>query len=1601
MGFREEFGLMTSLSDSKLLDPLEDILLFVGTLVGIDNAGSAACAIMAFVKARTKTSIFKEIEKYLTACMDELTPQAGESGQTEWSTMLRKARTDWTESVKSPMWKHLSTILGVIVATGICHASTLQFNVAGFEVVKPALLNAQKSSFDILDAVLSSLIYFAENCTACWRTKSLKPLLYGQADSFDDDYHNVLTWWELVRNGNLEKQTSHSESHFKTVLRTVGQRLKEMRDNTRGIERTLVEQKILKIAHIESDYATLKIGAGIREAPFVYELYGDSSQGKSTVMNTIDNILLASEGLDTSDDFKRNLNVNEKYYSGWRTDMLVMRLDDFCNAKASKAQNSPAEVLLRVANNVPFSAPMADVHQKGKVFVEPVLVPITTNKKDLDAASWSCNPYSIQRRGNFIITVRARDHFQRTDPESGVKCGLNAAAVAEWYQERGMTPPEIEDLWTFDIEQAVKPAKEDVLASYSLCEDAQGNKMEDIDIFELAAFLTYHFKQHRVQQAQLVARHREGQTESEKCGINGCEYVKGCCAVHDFTISKDSCLDCSSVASASTIPEDYSVDRIREIDSECFFDDSDSEPSSEFEPHVQTIEAYNKAKDLVVDHLVTDSHTMVSGVDSACAYGLLTASAFFVKWWHWSFVIPTSWYDAAWFQQFFVMTQWATLQKWWRRLTCVNISLVCAIHLYFQCNYITLIYGIFALMLQMYLSSLLRAYLIYVLKRQDYLPAIVKKYRDQNIGTIFKWAVGFTALYAGLRFFRRWRRNNNPQSFMNPSVEEVESRDATPDVYASLHKQHITYASELAKTVDKDRLMATIKKNLMHVELLGNNKRLIANVLFVKSNVFLIPRHYFEYADVFTMRFSNAHSGKVGGNFCCQLNKDKVVHLPDTDLSLAYCSTGGSFRDIIKHFPILAPTSGSRIECAWRDQDGSTKDITGTVHFCKTTNNCKHDGVSAPDFDGGQYLTLSEDTFFGMCGMPVILASTTPVVCGLHVGGKAGTPKGCFATVLQSHLKDAVSELCKPLTRANTTQDVGLHDTLGGKEYMVEGDASSTSPMRYLPHGAQLRYLGKCSGGVTSKNMVFNHIISDSVAKICDSKNVFHGPKITPRYWPWQTCLANVALPAQEFEESLLQRCALDWVLPLIKKVRSHSMWKEWSPLTEQQNINGIPGVKYIDAMKLNTSVGYPDSGKKSQHIENVDAVGDRKLTSEFREQVVAAEATLFDGDRLNVPAKACVKMEVMKKEKARIFYACPMILVYLTRKYFLPIARLMQMYPALSECAVGINAQCQEWDHLIKHATSKGKERIVAGDYSKYDQKLPAQLIMTAMNCMIRIAREMHYSERDLRIMESIASELTYPLVAFNGDLVQFMSGGWISGTAITVHVNGICGALNQRYVFFTKYPAAKSFRDHVVLLTYGDDNIGSVDADHTDFNIKSMQEELSKYGQTYTMPDKESELVEFLPEEDLEFLKRQSVFKPELGVSTGALNEESIFKSLHCRVKSKNSPLTDEEASAQNLTMALVEFFHHGSEVYERRREQLQKVAEAHRLADLVPGLGLSYSDRVSMWFFNYGTEEERFLHTEKAEIARKKCGGYVDPEFCLDINTDCDLPQGIREE
>jgi hypothetical protein len=161
------------------------------------------------------------------------------------------------------------------------------------------------------------------------------------------------------------------------------------------------------------------------------------------------------------------------------------------------------------------------------------------------------------------------------------------------------------------------------------------------------------------------------------------------------------------------------------------------------------------------------------------------------------------------------------------------------------------------------------------------------------------------------------------------------------------------------------------------------------------------------------------------------------------------------------------------------------------------------------------------------------------------------------------------------------------------------------------------------------------------------------------------------------------------------------------------------------------------------------------------------------------------------------------------------------------------------------------------------------------------------------------------------------------------------------------------------VNLITYGDDFCGSVSSDHPEFNHVSMAAVLAEADIILTMPDKTATPTPYMTIDSVDFLKRKSYFNKELNQYVGVLEEDSIFKSLHCQMNSKDA--SPQNIAGQNIDGALNSWFYHGKELFEMRRAQMKEVAEKADLNHMVRTLEVDYEMRVDEWKITHGRPSE----------------------------------------
>jgi hypothetical protein len=798
------------------------------------------------------------------------------------------------------------------------------------------------------------------------------------------------------------------------------------------------------------------------------------------------------------------------------------------------------------------------------------------------------------------------------------------------------------------------------------------------------------------------------------------------------------------------------------------------------------------------------------------------------------------------------------------------------------------------------------------------------------------------------------------QSTLNPTPAEIRELDAqtSSQMFKPKFEDRIKDAVPVQVSRRSGEVANLIARNLMHVRR-GSH---VTNGLMLKSGFILLPHHFMvnETTKYKFTRKANV-SGKCGNaTFECLISSVDFVRVANHDLVVAYLYNSGDAKDILSTFVDRTPMVERTGHMFYRNRDGvlEIKPVTG-IRSCTTTNNHVINGKRV-DFRGLQY--IAEGNCDGMCLSPIVTDDMKSYIAGVHLGGD-GVREARGGTPLYGELEAAL----KTLYAQPHIQNIASEGTLIRKQFgveILEEKIHERSPLILLEGERNYRVYGSTVGRSQPSSKVMDTPICKTVRNKLDVTKSwcaprFRGPDKQSPWLPWVTSLKSSTAPSIGFSGAEVARAADDYMVEIAQRINADlSFWKDdVKVLTKPQVVNGIPCTRFVDNMKKSTSVGFPTGGTKEKWLRECEdplgVYGDYvELHEKYWVQAENMEKEYLSGRRCYPICKSSCKDEptLSTKEKVRIFQAAQLAFQLLVRKYYLPVCRFLSLNPLLSECAVGVNPHSREWSELATHITKFGKNRVCAIDYKEYDLRMPAQLTFCALKIMQRIAKMCGYSDSDIAIMQGIATDICWPMCAYNGDLIMLL-GSNPSGVNVTVYLNGIVNSLLHRLGFFKIYPnERKTFRQCASLITYGDDAAGSVDWWHSGFNMITFRDFLAKHEMTITMAEKDAAFKKFITIGECDFLKRKFVYDKDFGTIVGPLNETSIHKSLCSIMKSKEvSPM---EVSAMNLCGAADEYFFHGKSVFEDRIGKLREIAYEHDIGHATKALQLSFTDRLEIW-------------------------------------------------
>lgn len=1550
--------------------------------------------------------------------VDVMIEQDGVS-EDKWLQDLRAALFNWKRYRENKDVKNFLKLLNYVVSIGMCEASSITFKMGKLTLFEPVVYKSQVECVDLADLVCTTAIGFIEGGWRVYKTGEISAFFEHDEEmkSFEEKYNRIRDIHGYSLTGNLKEFANVAETDYEVLLDEVinlGDKIAGKISRKMTIEKKFVMDRLDRLRDWRNEFVQVRTRGGLRKSPFAISLFGNTGVGKTTLNKLTYEAIGRYNDIDVSDERVATWADNDKYASNIRSSTNVIIFDDYGNTSPKFMDFSPAYRLIQTINNALFLAPMAEAFLKGKVALHPWIVMVTTNVEHLLAEQYSEKPESILRR-LFHVKVKVRKEFQtdgmldsaKVEAKYGYKRDADIWLISVRKCSVGMPK-------TLNSERnkyQLKPMK------------FEGQQMVDVDVYTYLRWAQVASKDHYDYQATFVQRNTiiADQVECcKKCGFMFCDCAKIAAeelarlpsvvdskvhpddeAVHGelnelyhglpTMLGVDDCLDEQASPLFRSIMRfflwyvvGWIIGVVMNVAVWLL-----RMPSESRNYHVRFYAAWarnyflawrNSARRAAMWHLYRFARWQLQQRWNIRAFfwrlrETRTADLIYLDEWYndsifdWVAWVPESFITSPYVTHYIMhLRRWELINRRWKVIMLYLYCFVVSVWWFMKAWYYSSIAWYLASVIVFYSTVLTIAVVLYyekraireeLLRRNNALPAYIKVLKE-NSGKLLL-GIGLFGLYYIFRWIYGMKKTFSPQGNLNPqTMKDVEERDSEENVWAASYISPLPM-STASKTTTTYDLANKCVDNLVYVE---SDKYFIRGFV-IESNFLILPahfvhRHWEEGHDDFQIRCWRSNPKGSGGNFRDKIAKKYTYIVPGTDFAISWTPSAGSMGDMRKFLP-TGPVSDSEATFILRERSGDVEFVRTLYKHDKTGI----DHYSMKHIPGGIY-KLTFDTADGMCMSPLVSRGKGATILGFHLCGR-GRTGGCGYLTFDQ-VETGLQQLATTPGVIRTVSRGTLPKDQFGTKLVEDGPIHRKSATRFLTEGCSIEVYGPTSGRATPSSSVIPTIISDIVTDVTGVPQQWGPPKMKGEgAYPYQVALEQLSHPSLSLG-SVVAKAVQCYRMQFLKiKEKLPDLFKECKPLTEVQTVSGIAGKRFIDAMNFISSPGWPLSGKKTKLLIDLDPLDypnigkPRTFVSAIWDEVYRIKRVLLSGERAYCVWKACLKDEPTKltKTKVRVFQSAPIALQLLIRMYFLPIVRIIQLNPLLCECMVGANAEGPEWEQLNEFMNSKGKN-VLAGDYSKYDQRMPAQLVMAAFSVLIWVAKHhCNYTEEDIQVMEAMVAEVAYPLMAYNGDLLMLF-GSNPSGQNLTVIINSIVNSLLLRSCYYTKYPdeSAGSFTDHCAFGTYGDDVKGTVSENKGLFNHISFAEFLSEFDMKFTMPDKESVATEYMEADEADFLKRKNFYHPDLEANVGVLAEDSIFKRLHAHLLSKD--LTLEQQAAQNIDTSLHDWFYYGREKYEQRLSEMEEVASLAGITHLCRGFSKSYEQRIQDWLRKYRPED-----------------------------------------
>jgi len=343
-----------------------------------------------------------------------------------------------------------------------------------------------------------------------------------------------------------------------------------------------------------------------------------------------------------------------------------------------------------------------------------------------------------------------------------------------------------------------------------------------------------------------------------------------------------------------------------------------------------------------------------------------------------------------------------------------------------------------------------------------------------------------------------------------------------------------------------------------------------------------------------------------------------------------------------------------------------------------------------------------------------------------------------------------------------------------------------------------------------------------------------------------------------------------------------------------------------------------------------------------FTQIVADKEECIRKGMIPSFPFVCTLKDELRSKEKyqlgkTRIFEQSSLDFVLLCRKYF---GHFIDHYKSRAGFTLyhGIQRDVDTNWKLYAEGLRKNSHVGHAFDYKNFDGSVPKECYT-----LFKMITDWYYRDccEEDQLARHCLLDNMQNAIHIMGPYTFESAQGNKSGNAFTDVFNSISNTFLIWLTFISWQISVKGkpmnlaeFDEKIKMLTYGDDVVMSIQKPLIEdgYNGKFIQLVLSELGVTITSANKVDVIEDYLPFNELTFLKRPFVYCEEFRTWKGPLPIKDVTKALKYRPKKASNVSGDIEAIINNIQRSMI---HHDRTTFEDVKCTLQSGDAAGRYA------------------------------------------------------------------